>query len=327
MKTPTFWYRSPGFLSALLSPFSLFFILGSSLRRLRATPYRAQRPVICIGNIGVGGSGKTPTAIALAEILQQAGMRPAFVTRGYGGSLSGPLFVDPAKHTAKDVGDEALLLARTAPVFMGRDRVAAVKLAEGEASHIIMDDGLQNPNIDPHMSLLVIDGVSGFGNGCILPAGPLRETYIHARPRIAAAVMIGADIQHLTPMLGVPVLRAELQIALPPEFPRMGKFIAFAGIGRPGKFYQSCREAGLTLAGTRDFSDHHVFTVQEFDALRTEAAKHEARLLTTEKDWVRLPPAWRSDVVALPAHLHFASPEQLTMLVQSLSITAPREPS
>ena len=161
MKAPAFWYQPAGMTAKILSPLSCLFQTGAAVRKLLAHPYRAKIPVICVGNIVAGGSGKTPTALALAALLIERGYRPAFVTRGYGGSERGVLRVDPALHTAAQVGDEALLLARLAPTWMGRDRVAAIQQAEKSASHIIMDDGLQNPNVLPEIGLMIVDGVAG----------------------------------------------------------------------------------------------------------------------------------------------------------------------
>ena len=190
MRAPRFWFQAFGAKAFFLLPFALLWRLASFSRRLLARPYRSKKPVICIGNLVVGGAGKTPTALALAHLLQRQGQKPVFVMRGYGGNVEGPLQVDPESHSARDVGDEALLLSCSAPVWIGRDRAAAIKAAEKQASHIILDDGLQNPHIAPHLSLLVIDGAIGVGNGQVMPAGasqrnigksrlPRRRSYSH----------------------------------------------------------------------------------------------------------------------------------------------------
>jgi tetraacyldisaccharide 4'-kinase len=306
MKSPAFWYEPPGTAANLLAPFGFVWRAGSGVRRLAAKPYRAQKTVICVGNIVAGGAGKTPTAMAIASFLQQTGKSPVFATRGYGGSEHGPTRVDPARHSAHDVGDEALLLARLAPTWIARDRTAAIRMAERTGSHVILDDGLQNPNIEPDISFLVIDGESGFGNERIIPAGPLREPVEDALKRVAAVILVGTDAHNIVARVTCPVIRAALHPALPPDFPVLQKFFAFAGIGRPMKFYATCREAGLNLTGAEDFPDHHQYITADIKRLREQARKSEARLLTTEKDWIRLPKDFRPEVTALPVEMVFS---------------------
>jgi tetraacyldisaccharide 4'-kinase len=311
MKTPGFWYQPKGLAANVLSPFGLLYRMSGSVRRMLAMPYRAQVPVICVGNIVAGGSGKTPTALALAEMLKQQKYNPVFVTCGYGGVESGPLRIDPTTHTATEVGDEALLLARAAPAWIGRDRTAAIRQAEKEATHIILDDGLQNPNVLPDLSLLVIDGETGLGNGCLIPAGPLRETLNEALKRVQAVVIIGKTndaVFHMPHNSRAKVIAARIEPDLSAAFPRTQPFFAFAGIGRPEKFYQTCRATGMMLAGTQDFADHHVFTGGELDRLAQQADGLGAQLLTTDKDAVRLPTEFRARVMTLPVRLIFDEP-------------------
>ena len=317
MKAPSFWNEKNSIQSLMLAPFSLFWRAGGALRRVFANPYKSKIPVICIGNVVAGGSGKTPTALVVAEILKAAGHNPVFVTRGYGGHITDAVRVDTEKHSSADVGDEALLLARAAPVYVGQDRVAAIKLAEQNATHIILDDGLQNPNIIPDISLLVTDGATGIGNGHIIPAGPLREKLADALQRVQAVVMVGEDQTELAAQLNKPILQAYIDPVLPAGFPLGASFLAFAGIGRPEKFYETCRKAGLTLAETRDFPDHHIFTAAELSDLQNRATKLNARLLTTEKDWVRLPPALQGRVETLPVHLAFSIPAAVREILRA----------
>ena len=318
MKTPSFWYKVGSLRSRLLSPFGRVYSTGVAVRRVQAAPYKAKVPVICIGNVTAGGAGKTPTAIAVAVTLRTSGANPVFVTRGYGGKLSGPLCVDAAKHTAADVGDEALLLARAAPTFVAADRVAAIKMAEKHGTHIILDDGLQNPNVLPDLSFMVVDGAVGIGNGRIIPAGPLREKLSDALERVQAVVMVGDDKTNLADDITVPVLHAYLDAVLPSGFPLSASFLAFAGIGRPEKFYETCRRTGLTLVKTRDFPDHHLFTDTDLLALEKDARDLDARLLTTEKDWVRLPPSLQNSVVTLPVKMVFSLPGALQEILQEI---------
>ncbi len=310
MKTPRFWYPAAteaSLLPEILSPLSYGFRAGGFLRRAFANPYHAQVPVICVGNVVAGGAGKTPTALALAHILKAQGHRPVFVTRGYGGH-GWLTCVDRAIHTSRDVGDEALLLAAVAPTWVARDRIAAVRQAENHGTVIIMDDGLQNPHIASTSSLLVIDGGRGIGNGHVIPAGPLRETLQSAVQRVKAVVIIGEDKQKLAGQITEPVFHAHIMPQLAPGFPIRENFVAFAGIAYPQKFYDTARQAGLMLTDTWDFPDHHVFTDTEINELRLWAAEQGARLLTTEKDAVRLPAGFRDEPLTLPVTLGLAAP-------------------
>lgn len=286
------------------------------MRRLTAPlPYRSPVPVICIGNIVAGGAGKTPTALAIAALLRKQGHNPAFISRGYGGTIRRPIRVDLGLHNASDVGDEPLLLAAFAPCFIGRDRVATIKAAiaantNAPFTHLIMDDGLQNPHIAPDVSLLVVDGSRSFGNGHVIPAGPLRETLAQALPRVTAVIIIGEDQHNVAEIIShhqkdVQILRASLVPHLPAEFPRDRQFLAFAGIAHPAKFYASCREAGLELASTRDFPDHHAFSTAEIRELVDRAERGGCGLITTAKDAVRLPCPFRLQVQVLPIELVF----------------------
>ncbi len=310
MKAPQFWFEPTNWQAKSLLPLAALFWLGGFLRRLLTRAYRAKIPVICIGNIIAGGAGKTPTCIAIANFLLQQEANPVFVTRGYGGSVCGPLRVDPTIHIASQVGDEALLLARIAPTWISRNRAAGIKAAEAEATHIIMDDGLQNPTVKPSMAFLVMDGAVGIGNGLIIPAGPLRETLHSAEKRIDGIILIGSsDVQGIGTKTYSPVMHARILPDLSDDFPKDAKFFAFAGIGRPEKFYQTCSDAELNLVGTTDFPDHHTFTENELLQLEQKAQAAEAKLLTTEKDWVRLPPTWQTKIATLPIKLVFDIPE------------------
>ncbi len=322
MKAPSFWYRPFGPRAFFLYPAAMLYRAISGRKRVGASAYQSKIPVICIGNIVAGGAGKTPTAKTLAERHKHQQHKPALVTRANGGKEHGPERVDPERHTSRDVGDEALLLARTAPVWVGRDRPAAIKQAEKHATHIILDDGLQNTSVQPGVSFLVIDGETGLGNGCVMPAGPLRERLDDILPRVAAVILIGkysAMIAKLT-KAGMPenrIIRARLQPKISARFPRERTFFAFAGIGHPDKFYRTCYNAGLTLTGTHDFPDHHNFTARELKLLEKQADDRSAQLLTTEKDWVRLPPAMREEVLTVPVVLQLENPDVVKRLISA----------
>lgn len=316
MKTPSFWYKPAGLRAKLLSPLGFLYGKAGRMRRAYSKPYISKVPLICIGNLTAGGAGKTPTALALVSLIkeQDPNANPVFVTRGYGGSREGPLRVK-RYHTAQGVGDEALLLAQAAPCFIGRNRVAAIKEAEREATHIILDDGLQNPSFVPTKTIMVVDGAVGFGNEHLIPAGPLRERFQDALPRVDAVVIIGDDAQGLSKRLEKPIFRAHLKPQLPPDM--SGKdVLAFAGIGRPEKFYKSCRESGLSVVQTRDFADHHVFSFKELQDLEVTAATKGLHLITTAKDFVRLPELFATNVSVLGVQLAFDHEDEVKTFLE-----------
>jgi tetraacyldisaccharide 4'-kinase len=270
-----------------------------------------------------GGAGKTPVAIALGRLMKHEGAKPVFVSRGYGGAAQGPLCVDAARQNAGEVGDEPLLLARRAPTFVGKDKLKTVQMAEASgASHIILDDGFQNPALAYDASLLVIDGASGIGNGRLLPAGPLRESLNAALARATLVVMIGEDRKKLVDRIGKPVFEARLRPHIPDDFPDLRPYFAFAGIGRPEKFLASCAEVGLKIAETRAFADHHLYSDEEVEALLAEAEAKGLQLLTTTKDWVRLPDRFKSKVAALQVEITFRDPMGLLQTLQTAILTA-----
>lgn len=317
IRAPAFWQRD-GVAAQLLAP------LGAvaeqlTARRVARAGWRAPVPVICCGNAGVGGSGKTPLALDLGARLLARGRGVAFLTRGYGGRRRAATRVDPRLHDAAVVGDEALLLAAVAATFVAVDRAAAARAAVAAGADIlVMDDGLQNPGLVKDCALLVIDGGVGFGNGRAVPAGPLREAVATAAARCRAAVLIGADVTGAVTRLPdqLPVLRAELQPATELTSKRL---LAFAGIGRPEKFFATLRQAGASLAATRAFADHHRFSVGELEALRREAAVLDAGLVTTAKDFVRLPPASRHDILRFDVRLAWQAPEAVEALLDALT--------
>lgn len=294
MRAPAFWSREPGWETALLAPASRLWGAVAA-RRMERDGARAAVPVVCVGNFTVGGAGKTPTALALAAILRRAGFAPAFLTRGYGGRHAGPVRVDPDIHDVGDVGDEALLLARAGPTIVSRDRVAGAALAVSlGADIVVMDDGLQNPSLRKDVSFAVFDGEAGLGNGRVLPAGPLRAPADLQWARIDAALVIGPGergqaIAAQAGTRGVPVFTASL-VPDPAVAARLTgrRVLAFAGIGRPGKFFATLREAGAIVAAARAFADHHGYAASELTGLLDEAERGELIPVTTEKDFVRL---------------------------------------
>jgi tetraacyldisaccharide 4'-kinase len=298
MRPPEFWYGGPGSpWPGLLSPLAALYGAASRLNYRFTTPRRAPVPVICVGNLVAGGAGKTPVALALARHLQSAGRSPHFIIRGYGGTKDG-VRVDTGIHGAGDVGDEALLLARAGPTWAGRDRHAlALEATAGGADLVILDDGYQNPSLVKDISIVVVDGEAGFGNGRLLPAGPLRELPGPGLARAHAAVILGEDsadadvaIAAEGPM-GLPVFAARLQTAAADAQRLAGKrVLAFAGIARPQKFFGSLRAIGAEIADGLVFADHHPYTGPEISDILERAKALNAVAVTTEKDHVRLPP-------------------------------------
>jgi tetraacyldisaccharide 4'-kinase len=299
LSTPEFWARR-GLFSSLLLPIAWAYGAGAAARAAWTLPFRAAVPVICIGNLVAGGAGKTPVALSLAARVRARGHAVHILSRGYGGSLAGPLQVDRLRHRAAEVGDEPLLLAGTAPTWVARDRVAGAKAAVAAgASLLLLDDGLQNPHLAKSLSLLVVDGGVGFGNGRVLPAGPLRETLASGLARADAVVLMGDDDAGVTPRLrGKIVHRARLVAENGADF--AGKdVIAFAGIGRPAKFFASLSATAARVIERHGFADHHRYREEELSRLEAQAAAAHASLVTTAKDWVRLPPAWQARIAVL----------------------------
>jgi tetraacyldisaccharide 4'-kinase len=292
MREPAFWWR-PG-AGKLLDPLGALY--GAMADQRMGTPgAKAGIPVICLGNLTIGGAGKTPAALAVGHLLLEMRERPFFLSRGYGGRLAGPVRVDPGFHRATEVGDEPLMLARLAPTIIARDRVAGAKTArKGGASVIVMDDGFQNPSLAKDASIVVVDGTRGIGNGRIVPAGPLRATLEFQLKQARAVVIVGPKdgvprVVQAARRYGVAIYHARLDpdrnslVALGGK-----KVLAFAGIGHPDKFFATLTEAGVTVAERTAFPDHHRYTAAQASALVARADAAGLVLMTTEKDHVRL---------------------------------------
>jgi tetraacyldisaccharide 4'-kinase len=319
MTAPNFW-QTGGLLSDALAPFG-FITAALTARRVARPGWRAPVPVICVGNAVVGGAGKTPVVLDFAARLTARGIAVHCLTRGYGGVARGATSVDPARHNAADVGDEALLLAAAAPTWVGADRAATARAAVAAGAQVLlMDDGLQNPSLGKTASLLVIDGSVGFGNGRLLPAGPLREPVEAAAARCRAAIMIGADRLAAAASLpaNLPIMQASL-VPGPDMLAHAGRVaLAFAGIARPRKFFSTLEEAGVVLAESRAFADHHAYSARELADLQRRASALGAVLVTTWKDFVRIPQAARGAVVPLSARLAWAREPAIDALLAAL---------
>jgi tetraacyldisaccharide 4'-kinase len=293
MREPRFW-REDGALARLLAPVAAVYGAISGARMARPG-VRAPVPVICVGNLTLGGAGKTPTAIAVASVLLSEGARPFFLSRGYGGALAGPVRVTP-QHRAADVGDEPLLLARVAPTIVGRERVRGAELAVAEGANVIvMDDGFQNPSLIKDCSLVVLDGERGIGNGRVFPAGPLRAPLDVQLGRASALLVVGNpsasanDVIACAQKRGLPVLNGRL-VPDPDAIAGLAskKAFAFAGIAHPEKFFVTLAAAGIATPVKRAFADHHPFTDADARDLLEQAKRDDLLLLTTEKDLARM---------------------------------------
>lgn len=292
IEPPAFWWNGRSLAGAALSPLGVVYGAAAG-HRMRRPGRRAPIPVICVGNFVIGGAGKTPTALAVADLCREMDLRPGFLTRGYGGRERGPVLVDLKAHSAEEVGDEPLLLARAHPTVAGRDRLAgACLLACLGCDVAIMDDGFQNPSLEKDLSLVVVDAERGLGNGLVLPAGPLRAPLMVQMRRADAVILVGgqgsaAPVARHAARCGVPVLAAKIVPVRQRGF-RRKRYLAFSGIARPQKFYDTLRNAGARVESTVDFPDHHPFSETDSQALLGLAEAEGLIPITTEKDMARL---------------------------------------
>jgi tetraacyldisaccharide 4'-kinase len=319
MRPPDFWTRTD-FVSqlavSLLTPLGWLYGWSVRYRAENTTPYRSTAKVVCVGNLTAGGTGKTPIALAIARALVARGAKPVFLTRGYGGQVRGPAFV-AADDRATHVGDEPLLLAAVAPVIVSADRAAGARLAEEHGYDVIvMDDGHQNFSLAKDLSLIVVDAEAGFGNNRVLPAGPLREPVAQGLGRADAVIVSGAGMPPLQEFSG-PVIRTRL-VQDDNIVPRGTAVVAFAGIGRPAKFFATLAERGVHVVEQRPYGDHHNYTQAEIARLKARARATGAILVTTEKDYVRLTPAEREEIVAIPVQTRFEDETLLDGLLDRL---------
>lgn len=328
MRAPGFWWRAPdrpGLLPRLLAPLGWLYASGTA-RRLRQAGYNPKVPVICVGNLTAGGGGKTPTVIALIQRLSERGRKVQVVSRGYGGSLTGPVRVDDTRHRAEAVGDEPLLLSAFAPVWVAKDRAAGVRAAEAAGAEVILlDDGFQNPAVIPALRLLVADAARGFGNGRCIPAGPLREPVGTGLARADILLTIGAisaqaGFDAVWGPFDPPRMHGRLQ-PLQMGFDWKGeRVLAFAGIADPSRFFATLRAEGAEVLRGEALGDHEILSEALLRRLEAEAAALGAQLVTTEKDAVRLPPQWRARILTLVVRLAVEDWQPLDMALDRLGL-------
>jgi len=333
LNTPRWWYRrEPDHARVarlLLRPLGWIWAAATVRRLARARPVAAGVPVISVGNLTVGGSGKTPVARELLRLLRAAEIEAHALSRGYGGRLTGPVQVDPTRHDAADVGDEPLMLAGEAPAWIARDRVAGARAAVAAgAETLVLDDGHQNPALKKTVSLIVVDGETRedewpFGDGSVFPAGPMRERFAVGLARAdAVIVLLPTDLdapsaELLALFAGKPVFIARLT---PDASPPAGPLVGFAGIAKPWKVERSLIAAGADLKDFAPFPDHAGFSERDLAFLADRAALFGARLITTEKDWVRLPAVWREPILAWPVRARFDDPDGLLALIRAAAL-------
>lgn len=320
LKPPKFWQKQESLLSDLLAPLSWMYEQVQDLRFKLTRPFKAPVPVVCVGNFSMGGAGKTPVVRLLVSLLYHESAGPIhIVMRGYKGKARSNLKVDP-KLSADFVGDESLLLSQSAPCWIGKNRARSIQKAVSEgASIIIMDDGFQNPSIFKDLSILVVDGPVGLGNGRVFPSGPLRESLESGLKRADAVILIGNDDNNCIASIDgrVPVFRGVIRLRPNDVAPRIQKpLYAFCGIGRPQKFFDSLKEAGLNLSAHKEFSDHYHYTHQDIEEIISEADHLGLDVVTTEKDYVRVPHHFRNRVYQIRADIVLDNPELLSVFLK-----------
>ncbi|MEM8936931.1 MAG: tetraacyldisaccharide 4'-kinase [Pseudomonadota bacterium] len=328
MREPWFWRSdtmSARIIAGAMTPLAAAYDTAQRARIAMIRPKDPGVPVLCIGNATLGGVGKTPCAIALEIALRAEGLSAQFLTRGYGGRLRGPIRVLRENHDALDVGDEALLLAASAPTWVSANRPAGAAAARQDGAQIIiMDDGFQNPTIQKTVSLLLAPPPDN-ANENLFPAGPNREPLARARERADFLICVGTNEEGARE--GASALDADYAAwPEPANTPEPQSVVAFCGIGRPARFFETLDRCGFSLVAKIGYPDHHFYTAETMKTLRRLSADHKAPLITTEKDYARLHPSLREDILTLPIAMHFDKKEHLVQSILAI-IAKPEGPS
>ena len=324
LKTPAFWYRKatspPPIQELLLRPASTLYACGHTLNQYFTTPYQSKLNVICVGNAVTGGSGKTPVSIALANLLKThtPSLNSCFLSRGYQGKMNGPALLEPDRHTPEDAGDEPFLLSQSAPCYISKNRAEGLRHIEKTSHHntVILDDGLQNRSVHKTINLIVIDGMAGFGNQKLFPAGPLREQLDDAFEKTDAFILVGKDHRNIQAILpdDTPLFLAHVQPGIPDDLPTNKPLVAFAGLGRPEKFYLMLHDMGYEIAGWHPYPDHYAYTEKDIKILRQDAEEKQAQLVTTEKDYIRLKD--KQNIAHIPISIKFQDEALLASFIK-----------
>jgi tetraacyldisaccharide 4'-kinase len=316
-KTPHFWNKRQ-WISYLLIPISWLWTRIAQWNEGSIKSEKVSVPVICVGNLVMGGAGKTPTVIALVDLLKKMGHVPHILSRGYGAYIRATIQVNPDKHNYLQVGDEPLLLAHAAPTWAGPDRVQSAKAAISHgATILVMDDGLQNPSLQKDLSFIVVDSIQGIGNGMVFPAGPLREPIEAGASRAQAMIVIGDDDSSFEFIEEQFVAKIKcLKKNLDKD--KNKSIVAFAGIGYPEKFRHTLKENNYEICQFIEFADHHPYTIHDMNKLVKLAEQNKATLLTTTKDWLRIPNHYRNTVESLPILLNFDEPEKIQIFLTKI---------
>lgn len=316
-EAPEFWYKtSPDWRAYLLSPLSFFYSLITGLRQLLSSPFKSRLPVICVGNFTMGGAGKTPLTLSIYQQLIELELTPCILSRGYGGKALGPLLVDKKKSSPFDVGDEPYMMAQYAPVVIAKNRkLGAQHIEDLGYDCIIMDDGFQNPSIFKDLTICAVDAGSPIGNGCVFPAGPLRESLSRAKEKCNGVVYIGEEpIDIFDHSIRLPKFKSKIIPSMVDNLPN--QIFAFAGIGRPDKFYDTLQSINISVIAAHNFPDHHPYNEEDLKCLKQRADSLNVEMITTEKDWVKLPEEWQKSIHHLPISLSWENIDEFKLLLQ-----------
>ena len=322
MKTPKFWYSQKSIISVLLKPLTYIWILGSKLRCKKPYIFKGIK-IIKVGNVVIGGSGKTPTVIALINKLSNSNMIVHIISKGYKGSIKESTQVNTNIHSYKEVGDEAIILSKIAPTWIGKNRVESIKNAQMKGANIvILDDGIQDSSIKGDLNILVFNGSQGIGNGKIIPAGPLREKLSESIIKCNFSIIIDEDKNNLTSILNkyIPLVKAEIKI----ESEYLNNFknkdvVAFCGIGYPNKFFETLEKIGCNIKYKKSFPDHHQYKNKEIIQLLNDSIKYNSLLITTEKDHIKIPNKYKGRIFYFPIKIIFNNDKIINDKLYSLT--------